>query len=183
MNYISSVIIFILVSALMKYLMDSSKKQPTIKEDGLVVLKMNKAYGIIGYIGIVFSALIGIIASQGTVKSVKDLFIVLALVLFFMLLSVPLVLVSKKMKVEVDEEKVKYYGVTGKTREIFWKEIKEVKFSKTMLELALNTDKTRIKLHMHLVGFPQFVNTMKAKVEYSLYRDAISEIETINGRF
>ncbi|WP_010250970.1 hypothetical protein [Acetivibrio cellulolyticus] len=183
MNYISTVIIVVVVSVLMKYLLASSKKQPIINEEGTIILKMNKAYAIIGYIGIAFTAIIGIIASLGTVKSNQDLFIVIGLVLLFLGLSVPLVLVAKRVKIEANEEKITYIGITGKQKVIMWNDIKKVGFSKSMLELALITDKTKIKVHMHYIGFPTLIELMKSKVEYSLCKDAIYSIETVSNRF
>ena len=182
MNYLGTLIIFIVVSFLMKYLMSSSKKQPIINEKEGMTLKMNKAYGIIGYIGIAFTTAIGIIASLGTVKSNEDLFIVIGLVLFFLMLSVPLVLVSKKMKVEADNKKVRYFGINGKTKIIMWSEINNVKFSKSMLELTLITDSTKVKIHMHFIGFSGFIELMRSKIDYTLYKDAINSIENVNKR-
>ncbi|KNY25395.1 hypothetical protein Bccel_0655 [Pseudobacteroides cellulosolvens ATCC 35603 = DSM 2933] len=178
----STIIIITVVFALMKYLGESTKKHAAVVSEGTIILKMNQAYGVIGYIGIVCSAVIGVIASLGTVKSVQDLIIVIGLVLSFLALSMPLVLISKKMKIEVDEEKIKHFGITGKIKTIYWNEIKTVKFSKTALELSLITDKIKVKLHMHLIGFNDMVNIMKAKIDYSLYRDALIEIESVNNR-
>jgi len=179
MNYLSVVIVFVVVSVLMKYLGDSSKKNPVINEEGTIILKMNKTYGIIGYIGIGFSAVIGIVASIGAVKSIEDLFIVIGLVAFFLVVGALLVLVSKKMNVRVDDERINYLGITGKTKEIMWNDIKEVSFSKSMLELSLKTNTTKIKLHMHLIGFSTFIEKMKSKTDYSIHKDAIHELESL----
>lgn len=177
MKYLSTVIVVAVTLAFMKYLGASSKKQPEANREGVLILKMNQAYGIVGYIGIAFSVAIGIIASLGTVKSIQDLIVVIILVLFILSLSMPLILVSKKSKIEVDGEKIKHFGISGKIKTIYWVEIKKVKFSRSMMELSFITDKSKIKAHMHMIGFFELVNIMKAKIDHSIYKDAINLIE------
>lgn len=179
MHYITSGIIFAVVIVLMKHLTSSSKKQPILNGEGVMVLRMNKNYSIFGYMNIAISAMIGIIPCLGLVETIGDTFIILCLVLFFIGSGTLLVLVSRNTKVEIYDEKIRYYGITGKVKEIQWEDIRKVTFGKTSLELSLITMYEKIKIHMHMVGFLSFIELMKKKIDYSLYEEACDKIGQI----
>lgn len=183
LKYVSSVSIMLTVSFLMRYLALSSKQKPMINSEGVMILKMNKAYGTIGFIEIGITTLIGILGSLDTVKSLVDFFILYGVVILFLSLGVTLVLVSRNMKIEVDNNKIKYYGFTGKSKEILWNEIKKTKFNKSTLELSLIAASTKVKIYMYTIGFSSFIDFMKEKVDYLIYKDALVAIELVDKRF
>lgn len=180
MNRISSATIFVLVILLMRYLMSSSNKEITANDDGVLVFKMNKVYGIIGVLGIIIAGIIGIIASLGTVKTIVDFLMVLFLVLLFICLCFPLILVSRNQKIVASDERILFYSMTGKPKEILWKDINKVKFNKVSLELKLITSSTSIKLHRHLVGFNKFIELMEKNINKEIYSDAMITLQSVN---
>ncbi|MFL0267947.1 hypothetical protein [Candidatus Clostridium radicumherbarum] len=183
MKIFSSAIIFLTVFILMKYLGASSKKQAHKNEEGIIVLRMNKAYGIVGYIGILISLVIGVIATLGTIKNISDLIMAMSMFLFFFIISSMLVMVSKNQRVEAGDEKIIAYSMTGKATVIKWSEVTKVQFSKTSLELKLTAKRQQAKLHMHFIGFWDFVDLMKRKLDILVYKDAILILDTVKKRF
>lgn len=183
MKIVSSVIIVVIVSAIMKYLMSSSNKQVSKNDDGALVFKMNKAYGFFGILGIIGAGIVGIIASLGTVKTFQDLLMVLFIMLFIVGLCLPLILVARNQKIVVTDEKIIFYSMTGKMKEILWTRVKAVKFNKVSLELKLSANRTSIKLHMHLVGFNKFLELVKKKLGVEIYGQAFADIESVQKRY
>ncbi|MFL0267812.1 hypothetical protein [Candidatus Clostridium radicumherbarum] len=183
MNIISSIIIIIVVSLFMSYLMSSSKKEIAANEEGFLVFKMNKAYGIVGTLGIIAIFIVGIIASLGTVKTISGALVVLLISILLLLLCLPLLLVSRNQKIMVSDEKILFYSMTGKLKEILWTDINEVKFNKVSLELKLITNSTSIKLHMHLVGFNRFLELMEMNLSSEIYRNAMITLQSVQKRY
>jgi hypothetical protein len=135
---------------------------------------MNKAYGIVGYIGLFAAGLCGVIACSLKANSIQNLLFVLGLLLLFSLLSLLLMLVSRNVRYIVSDEGIKYYNLTGKSKEIKWSEIKGVRFGKVSLELSIFSESQKIKLHMHLAGFYSFIDIMKEKIKPELYEESVS---------
>lgn len=73
--------------------------------------------------------------------------------------------------------------MTGKKKELLWTNIHKVTFNKLSQELKLSTDNTSIKLHMHLVGFNNFVELLKKKLSIEIYYKAIASIEAVQKRY
>lgn len=186
MRYVNVFIISIIVAVFMKYLTKASKKRAE-NSNGIIILKMNKAYGVVGYISIIAAVLIGIIASLGTVNDITDLVLVLGLFIFFFGIGALLVLTSRNKKIEITEEEIKHYSILGKVTSISWKDISIVNFNKISLELKLTAGRKSIKLHMHNVGFYDFINIMEGKLKSELYMDALMRLDeadkNLNRRF
>lgn len=175
MSYLGIIVTVIMVQLLVRYLASTSNKNPFIDKERVMVLTHSKIYEIIGYIGVGVAAIIGVIASLGTVKSVTDLIIVIFLVLFFLALSASLILMTKKTKIEIGNDKVRYFNTFGKMTEITWIDIREIRFTKSM-NLILLSDKAKIKINAFVVGFPSFIDLLKTKVDYEIYKDALYEM-------
>jgi hypothetical protein len=183
MNLLGIVLTVVTVTLLMKYLVNSSKKEPIIDESGKMILRINKAFAVIGYIVVLAAIFIIIIACLGTVKSQSDLLIVICLTAFFALLGIILILYSHNFKVEVNEEKIIGFGMFGKSKEIKWNDIKKLKFNKTSMELIVISDTAKIKIYPHLIGFPNLVNLIKQKLDASMYQEVLQQIEIANNKF
>jgi hypothetical protein len=81
------------------------------------------------------------------------------------------------------DEKILFYNMTGKVKEILWTDITKVKFGKTSLELKLITNSTSIKLHMHLVGFNKFIELMQKNLDIEIYKDAMITMQSVQKRY
>lgn len=175
--------IIIVVSLLMVYLSKTSKKQPVLNKDGTMILKLDNVYGLVGYTGVIISGVIPITDLLGIVESQEDVLQIIGISVLSLILSIPLILLARNYKVEVTEDIIRYYSITGKTREIMWIDINKVKFGKISLELSLYTDYYKIKLHAHLIGFPSFIEIMKQKLKPSLYEDALKEMGQLSNKY
>lgn len=183
MKFAIPIITTLLISALMKYLMSSSNRETSEKVEGNLLLKMNKAYGVIGIIGIVLAAIAGIAGGFVIVKTFQDFLMLLLAEIIMIFLCLILVLAARNYKIIVSDEKILFYSITGKSKEILWTNIEKVKFNKATLELKLSTNSTSIKLHMHLVGFNRFLQLMKKFVNIKIYSSAIAAIGSVQKRY
>ena len=166
MEYLGLVATIIVVTAITRYIWADSKKQPDMQGEGIILLRMSKAIGFIGIIGIGGSIILGIVTyllGQGLYSSIVA-------TLFLSLLSIPLLLISN-IRVLDDEEGIEYIRFGLRTKAIKWNEIKKVKFKRIGAELVLISDTTKIKLDVRLIGFAKFYEMMKDKIDYDLYKD------------
>lgn len=175
MKYLTNAIVIIVVSIILRYLFTLTKKQPVINKEGEIVLKYPGFVGGIGYFVIGFGVLIGIIGGFHLVKTTGDE-VLPYLVLFFVVLGLPMVLMSNNNRVLATNQKIQYTGITKKVREIRWDEIRKVTFSFTS-ELVLQSELIKIKLNIMLAGFENFVEFMKPKLDPALYEKALQAWE------
>ena len=118
MIYIRYIIIGIVAALFMQFLRKSSIRAPYIDKNGTIILRMNKAFEYIGYGGLLSSIIIIVIAFQETVKSQSDLIMVSCLVLFFALFGIVLILISRNIKIELNENEIKSFGILCKSEQI-----------------------------------------------------------------
>ncbi len=178
-SFSSNVIVVAVVMGLSSYLMASSKMKPMLNSEGVMVLKMSKLFGIVGFMAVALAAVIAILAYFGSVTQ-ENLWGVTILFTLPFGIGVLFILVSKNMRVEVDDEKITYYGITNKTKVILWEDITQVKFSKRMAELSLITSHEKIKIYMQFIGFYSFVELIKKRLDSSLYKEACAVMERDN---
>ncbi len=55
----------------------------------------------------------------------------------------------------------------GKIKTIRWSDITSISFGKISLELKIKSHNQTIKVHMHLVGFPYFINEIEANTKFT----------------
>lgn len=178
------VLIPIVIISFMSFLISRSLKPATIKDKGVIVLRKSKFFEILGYITIIVTIAFSIFIFTKVHISTKYFGLIIVsilLIIFIIVMSLSLVIVYKKMKIEVSDEKIKYYGFFNKNNfEISWNEIVKVTYSKFGQELILYTDNTKMRIQMHgYIGFFDFVNKMMTKIDPSLYKDAIQKLQTV----
>lgn len=177
MNYAKIVMMMAVVALfLVRYLMSGTEKKAAVK-DGAIVLKMNKIYGVAGFFIVLVSMAIIIISGLKTGEFSEEIKTI-ALPVIFLILGGILFLLSVNVCIMADEEKITYYNILRRKKQIMWKDIKRVIFNQKTLELILYTSETEIKIHIYLVGFLSFVKLMKSKLNYEIYKDAVSIIDT-----
>lgn len=183
MGYVRIVfIVAALAIFFIKYLMSGTEKKAAIK-DGVILLKMNKIYGVIGSIIIVGSLAIMIISTLGIEGFNKEIGITIGFSIFFFVMGTVLLLFSTNVQILADEEKVIHYNILRRKKQIMWKDIRRIIFDKRSLELILDDGELRIKIHIHTVGFFSFVKLMKSKLDYNIYKEAVSIIDTYKKRY
>lgn len=164
-----------IVKLVMKAIDSTSKKELTLEDNGTIELEMNKAYGIMGVISVIISILLFILLVRNGFEDLDFVKVVGIMSLIFGAVGVLLVLVGKNIKVLVTDRQITYYGLMSKEKTIFWSQIEKITFNKNSLELSLITSETKIKLHMHLVGFNSFIKVLKQKVNSSIYKGVLGE--------
>ncbi|WP_322459297.1 hypothetical protein, partial [Clostridium perfringens] len=138
-------------------------------EDGKIVLKMSKVYGIIGTLSVVISLIITILAfSRGSFLG-DDVIYAVGMIAFFFLLGLLLVLYTRNTMVEATSDKIVYVGLTGKRKEIAWNQVEAISFNTSSKEIILKSKTTRIKLHIHLKGIGSLIKIIKQNVGLSIY--------------
>lgn len=167
---------------LMKFLMTGTEKKAIIK-DGAIILKTNKIYGIIGFSSILISLIIIMISTLGSELAGGGIETNVIFATFLFMMGAILYLWSVNVRIIAGAEKITYYNILRKQKQIIWKDIRRVIFEKRSLELILETKEERIKIHLHIVGFFSFIKLMKSKIDYNLYKDAISIIDTYKRRY
>ena len=170
----------LVLTYLMSYLTASSTGKPVKYKIGKIkyyVLRYNK---IIETIGIASLVLVGIIVTItwigiAEIDTRGNLIAFICLVLGFTLMGITFVLIYRNIKVEVSEEKIKYWNLFGRTKEISWNEITTVKCVGNGKTIKLITDKNSISVDTQMEGFLTFNMLMTKKLDRSIYLDAIKK--------
>lgn len=180
---VSIVIITVTISLLFKYLNSKTENvQITTDEKGMMVLKLNRLYGIVGWSSVLLSVGLLILGVFLIREIDGNFFAVVFLFLLFFGLGFPLVLAYRNIKIEVNNTTIKYFNLFNNVKEVNWNDLRQVKFGKSSLELKLITENTEVKAHLHLNGFPKLIEIMKENLDPSLYKDALSDIEIVKKR-
>ncbi|MDQ2086177.1 hypothetical protein RBH29_07000 [Herbivorax sp. ANBcel31] len=178
MNRISvGMLIVAVILLILKYLMLGTEKKAVIK-DGAIVLKMSRIYGVIGFSGILVSIAIMTTSALGIVGIERDIKVTIGFSMFLLVMGIFLFLLSINVQVFADEDKITHYNIIRQEKEIMWEEIRRVTFNKGTQELIIEDANTKIKMHIHIVGFFSFIELMKSKIDHNLYKGAIGIIDT-----
>lgn len=169
-------------SLLLRYLMISNIKQSTITnkmmKNGHLVLKYNKIYGHVGMVFLIMSGMIGILPLTGIAK-IKDIGDIVALIFciaFPAIDGILLMILVNNVKIEVSDDKIKYYGILKMPKEIFWDQIKRVECSKSGHELKLLADKKSITVSTHMIDYLAFEVRMRRKLDKSICEEALKKV-------
>lgn len=161
--------ISLVVGLALAYLKKGASQSGGQTVNGLVVLKMNKLYGIIGIISIIFGfgfSLLPVLSNE--YNSVMFL-IVLIMLLIFWGAGIPCWLYYKNHKLEFDGEKIIVKNVLGKEKTIQWSEINQITFSHFSSYLTIIDSKgEKIKIHQHIVGLSSFAKMIETKTSWKV---------------
>lgn len=174
-NVISTVLIVLAVSYLMRYLAQQSKRPAQVENEGNKVLRMPMIYEVIAWVGLAFSAFLAIIGILFNSHSTVDKFGWLSIFGFFLILGVPLILVRRNTKLVFNDDGVTYTNSFLKNETISWKEIKTVSFKHKTL--TLRGDNKKIGVSYSMIGFQNFIDFIKTKLSSSVFETALKELE------
>jgi hypothetical protein len=175
MEYLTTAAVIIIVTLVIKGIHDTAKKTPYMAAPNAMVLKYHRAIAIVGYVVIGFGFSMGIVTIFQLIPTTGDE-VLPYLVSFFVLLGLPLILMEKNIRVTVTDELVRYTGITKKSVEVRWDQVRRVTFS-VLSQIVLHSDTAQVKLNTELEGLDAFIEKMKQKLEPSLYEKAIEEME------
>lgn len=164
------------IRRLMRLLDNGINQEAEQMENGKIVLKMNKFYGILGIISVVFSIILAIIAVLSGAFGGEDIVYVLLMLAFFLLIGLLLILYSRNTMVQATAEKIEYTGLTGKSKEMRWNEVNAVSYNPSSKEITLKSGNDKIKLHLHLKGIGSLINIIKQNIDISICEQALNKL-------
>jgi glucan phosphoethanolaminetransferase (alkaline phosphatase superfamily) len=161
-------IIGIAVSTALAFLSKATGTSIATDESGLYNLRMNKFYGMMGLVGLVFGLLFLIFLPLTAEQIDKGILtgIVLMLLIFWGT-GIPCFMYYRNHKVSFDNNSIKTTNVYGKVKEIQWSDISDIRFNAFSGLLVLKTNNETIKVHQHLVGLLKFIEHIENKTKWT----------------
>ncbi len=172
----SNFLIIIVVSLVMKWL----SRPVTAEKDsqGMNVMKVVGGYKFIAWIGfwfITFIFLLFTFANVYNIPGIKkpelydNVLGTISSVLFY-ILAIWMILYEKNTLHRFDNTKIISRNSFGKIKEIFWKDVVEVVYSKAALQYYIKTKDNKIAVHEHMSGFREFKKVLESKVDSKLFK-------------
>lgn len=161
-------IIGIAVSIALAFLTKATGKSVNIDESGQFNLRMNKLYGIMGIIGLVFGLLFLIFLPLTTEPNDSGIWMaVILMLLIFWGTGIPCLMYYRNHRVTFDDNSIVTTSVYGKIREIKWTDIEDIRFKAMSGLLVLTTKDQKVKVHQHLVGLSKFIEFVENKTKWT----------------
>lgn len=151
------------------FLTKATGKPVSPDQSGKLTLKMNRLYGVVGLIGLLFGLTFLIVPPLTTDHySTGEIYMaVIVLLLIFWGTGIPGLLYYLNHKVCFDEDAIIVTDLFGKEQEVQWNNIESIKFKFSTGLLILKTDDKKIKVHQHLVGLSQFIAFVERKTKWT----------------
>jgi hypothetical protein len=161
-------IIGVAVTITLAVLTKATGKKVVPDDHGLFTLKMNPLYGIIGILGLsigLFLLLIIIMfADQNDNGFIAGVILTL---LIFGGTGIPCLMYFRNHKISFNRKTIKATNVFGRTNQIEWADILEIKFNAFSGLLKLTANNETIKVHQHLVGLTKFIEFMEMETKWT----------------
>ena len=161
---IEYLITVILITAFLAFSKRMSKKriQKGINEE--YQLRLNDSYKWMGYIG----AIIGFAISVGLLfTNQKDsIWVSFFPILIFSIPGTILLMWYFNHQLTFDEKTIRVRNWIGKSKELNWNKIENIKFNSTLGYLQLFSGSDKINIHFHLVGLIAFLRLMENKTNF-----------------
>lgn len=159
------------VNAAMKSMDKEGEKSGLVTSEGSLVLRLNIVVKVLvyGYFMFnIFVAIVGIFALE--LKT--DVYIYIGLMIVLLSLNLVLFLTYKNVKIEVDAQKISRYGTFGKSTDIWWNEVREIKINQTQNNkiLVIRDDEKKIRVNSNFVGYNDLVTYISRNMEPSLIK-------------
>jgi uncharacterized membrane protein len=161
-------VIGIVVSTVFAFLTKGTSKSVAIDQNGHYNLRMNKLYGIMGVIGLVFGLLFLIFLPLTVGIYDRDVWVgVILMLLIFWGTGIPCLMYYRNHRITFNENSVSVVNVYGKVNEIKWSSVLDIKFKALSGLLVLSTKDEIVKVHQHLVGLSEFVELIEKKTKWT----------------
>jgi len=136
----------------------SSQKVIEMNPHGLTSLRLHILYQILGFLALLFTLIfsIGILLNED-----NAIFIIFFCWLLFGSLGVFLLLWYYKHEVQFDEEQLIVSSWLGKSQDLKWSELEEVRFLAFSGQIKMKGEGKVLKLHQHLVGLSTLLTVME----------------------
>lgn len=142
------------------------------------ILRYNKFYRVFGNISFIAAGIFGVLPLTGVedLKDNGDIIAYVFLIGLFAILGILIMFTILNVKIEVSDNKIKYWNIFNKSKEILWDDIKKVECSKNHHELKLITNKKSITVHAQMIGFISFRMRMMKKLDKAIYEEALKKV-------
>lgn len=161
-------IIGIAVSTALSFITKATGKSVDIVESGQFNLRMNKLYGIMGIIGLVFGLLFLIFLPLTTEPNDSGIWLaVILMLLIFWGTGIPCLMYYRNHRVTFDDNSIVATSLYGKIKEIKWTDIEDIRFKSMSGLLILTTKDDKLKVHQHLVGLSKLIEFVENKTKWT----------------
>lgn len=171
-------------------LTDKSFTEAKINIDGMKVMCPSKGYEALSWIVSVFFTIIGLLFAFGYQLNIpkfpkpemSDGIGIMMMLVAIYTMAVYLILYERNSRTMYNDIKIISRNIFGKTKELAWKDIVNVTFSKSSLGFYIKTKEHKISVHKHLSGFNDFTNKVKTILEPELTKQALVDLSETDGR-
>jgi len=161
-------IIGIAISTVLALLVKATRKSVEPDANGKFILRMNKLYGIVGMLSMVFGILFLTFFPLTPEFNSGELFLTLVLMLLiFWGTGIPCLMYYQNHRVIFNEDSIMVSNYYGKIKEINWSNITDIKFKPFLGVLVLSTTDAQVKVHQHLVGLSKFIEYIENKTKWT----------------
>ena len=161
------------IMALLMWLYEqSSRRAPVITSSGYQLLRLPKMMGVIGVVALGVGA--GVVIYGLINFNKEDLLYIFLSFLLFGGLGMLLILETYVAKILLTEDSIIRINMLGRKKQILWKDIQNIKYNSTTMELKISSNTTKITCHRYLMGFYHLVRAILDKTPYTLEQLKIS---------
>lgn len=174
----SNFLIIIVVGLVMKWL-----SRPVIAEkdsQGMNVMKVVGGYKLIAWVFFGFITSFFLLFTFANFYNIPgmqkpELYDNVIGTIFFVLfytLAIWMILYERNTMHRFNDTKIISQNIFGKIKEIFWKDVVEVVYSKAALQYYIKTKDNKIAVHEHMSGFREFKEVLESKVDSKLFKES-----------
>ena len=129
---------------------------------------MNKLYGIVGLVSILFGVFFIIFFITTPDKSDGGIVGgVLLMLLIFWGAGIPCLLYFKNHKVSFNEDSILVVNVFGKQKKVEWAKIADINFKALWGLIVIDSEGEKVKIHQHMVGISKFIETLERNTHWT----------------
>ena len=163
------VVISIITSLLLSLVLNVEiKDRKNGFSNGFIVCRINKVYKYVGWLGILFGLIVGLIA-YFSIEDVNEAIIAgVSFLSLFSFIGVIVLLIYRNHILKFNESQFIITSFFGKKKEINWEELKEIKFSvnSNYIKFVSNSNE-KVKIHKHLKMLELFADELEKQTKFS----------------
>jgi amino acid permease len=155
------------VAIMVYFFKRGANKEISSNEDGSYTLRMHKLFAYFGFFCIVLGLLVPSFIMFNPTDEEGLVFIAIGMFVFFFGAGLWIYFYYRNLRVHFDDETIVVTNLYGKTKEIQWKDIKDMKFSAMAGSLTISTDHDKVKVHQQMVGLAVFMKMVEQKTRFT----------------
>lgn len=170
-HFILYTFIAILVSVVVFLLNRAARSEIKAGNDGITTLTMNKLYAVIAVIGLLLGLFIVLLPSFTTGLITDELVLVIGIMAFISWgTGVWCLLLFRNHRLVFDEKSITVTNELGAAKTMMWSDMQSIESSMLMGSLKIYSKKSKLTLHVHLVGLSTFKSKLESKTNLNAPR-------------